>query len=224
MSTSDDPLGEALERGLPVTPAADLAALRAAAQAELKARPRARSWWVDALLLLGVNLALGLGTSAALGWNTVQHASAAFRLVTAAALLVILGVGSVAAIMPRGRGWRLALVGLVLVAAGLTALGASGFDGGVTFGGGVGCAMTECALSVVPVGVALGLLTRFGFDPLRALTAGTAAGAGGLLALHLHCPIGTVEHLLAFHLAPWLGLAALAVVLRRVLPTTSHAP
>ena len=39
--------------------AASLEALKAAASAELKASPKTRAWWVDGLVLLGVNVEIG---------------------------------------------------------------------------------------------------------------------------------------------------------------------
>ena len=51
-----------------------------------------------------------------------------------------------------------------------------------------------------------------------------ASGATGLFALHWHCMDGTALHLIGFHALPWLSLAAVAVALRRLLPTQSHVP
>ena len=51
-----------------------------------------------------------------------------------------------------------------------------------------------------------------------------SAGSAALLALHLHCPNGTLAHLVAFHLVPWALLALLAWAARRALPTKIYAP
>ena len=101
---------------------------------------------------------------------------------------------------------------------------ASGFDPGTPFLGGVGCGLSELAASAVPAGVSLWVLSRFAPDVLRTVVAGLAAGAGGLLTLHLHCPNGTLGHLVVFHVVPWVLVSLLAVGIRRWLPSASWAP
>jgi hypothetical protein len=88
----------------------------------------------------------------------------------------------------------------------------------------LGCMGSEVVLSVLPMAVALVLLCRSAFQPVRALAAGLSAAGVSLLLLHLHCADGTVSHLMAAHVAPWLLLAGVAVLVRSRLPTRSHAP
>jgi hypothetical protein len=86
------------------------------------------------------------------------------------------------------------------------------------------CLTSELGLSVLPCVVAVYLLTRSAFAPAKAWTAGAAAAAAGLFALHLHCPNGSAAHLAVFHVFPWLLLATGVVLVRRALPSWSHAP
>lgn len=67
-------------------------------------------------------------------------------------------------------------------------------------------------------------VTDDGSLPDQEVVAGLAAGAGGLMTLHLHCPNGTLGHLLLFHLVPSALVSLLAVGVRRRLSSASWAP
>jgi hypothetical protein len=125
------------------------------------------------------------------------------------------------AVVPGRRGARLALRIGVAACFALTLAAASGFDPGA---GDVSCALVEAAVALAPLVVALGVLSGFQFDFTRAVAAGAAAMSGGVLAVHLHCPNGTLPHVGMFHLAPIAVLAVAAAGLRWLLPTRSHAP
>jgi hypothetical protein len=201
-----------------------LEAIRRAALAELERAPKARPWWVDAVALVAVNALCGLGWSTLFAFNLVQHTGPVLRGLGAAGLgLMALG-GAVAAVRPGGRPLRVLSLGVFVATVLVMLWGASGFDPGTPFFGGVGCGLSELTASVVPAGVSLWVLSRFAPDAVRTLVAGLAAGAGGLLTLHLHCPNGTLAHLLVFHLAPWVLVSLVAVGLRRKLPSASWAP
>ena len=201
-----------------------LEAIRRAAQAELARSPRVRPWWIDAAALVGVNALCGLGWSTLFSFNLVQHTGPLLRGLGALGLVVVALGGAVAAVRPGGRPLRvLALV--VATSTVLVMLGAaSGFDPGTPFVSGVGCGVSELGASVVPAAVSLWVLSRFAPDLLRTLVAGLAAGAGGLLTLHLHCPNGTLGHLVAFHLVPWVLVSVIALGVRRWLRSASWVP
>jgi len=201
-----------------------LEAIRRAAQAELGRTPRVRAWWVDALTLVGVNALCGLGWSAFFSLHLEQHTGPLVRAVGAAGLVLVALLGALAAVRPGGRPLRVVLVGLAAATALVLVGAASGHDPGIPFLGGAGCGVSELVASVLPLGASVWVLTRFAPDLLRTLVAGLAAGAGGLVTLHLHCPNGTLSHLLVFHLAPWVLVALAAVGLRRVLPSATWAP
>jgi hypothetical protein len=201
-----------------------LEAIRRAAQAELGRSPRVRPWWLDALLLVGVNAVCGLGWSAFFTFNLVQHTGPLARAVGAAGLMAVALGGAVAAVRPGARPLRVLLVSLAVGTGVVLLAAASGADPGMPFLGGMGCGLSELAASVVPLGVSAWVLTRFAPDTLRTVVAGLAAGAGGLVTLHLHCTNGTLGHLVVFHLAPWVLVALAAVALRRVLPSATWAP
>jgi hypothetical protein len=86
------------------------------------------------------------------------------------------------------------------------------------------CLGIELVASTVPLLVALKALTQFAFSPLRAAQVGLTAGAVGALAAHLHCPSRALPHLLGLHMLPVLALVAIAVVVRRRMPSKSFAP
>jgi hypothetical protein len=202
----------------------DLDALRTAAQAELRRHPRARAWWVDALLLVGVNLGVGVVLMFALTPHLEQHASEAFRQAGAAGLLIIAVGGAIAAVRPGWRSARLAVLTLAVGSVLVLLAAASGLGPGGSFFGGAGCGVLEALYSVVPVLVSTFVLSRFAPDLLRSVVGGLSAGAGGLVGLHLHCPNGTLVHLVGFHLVPWVAVSVAAVVLRRLVGSASWAP
>jgi hypothetical protein len=195
-------------------------AIRLAAQAEFARAPAVRPWWVDASLLMGVNLVTGVGLALAMTVNTQQHDSLVLRWLGALGLLALAGFGAVAAVRP---GWRLVRIGLVGAASALVLVVLAAASGAGAFGG-MGCGAIEAIASLVPVLVSLVVLSKFAPDPLRTVVAGLSAGAGGLFALHLHCPNGALSHLVVFHLAPWLLISVLAVGLRRLVKSSTFAP
>lgn len=201
-----------------------LEAIRRAAQAELGRVPTVRPWWLDALVLVGVNVLCGLGWSALFSFNLVQHRSELARNLGAGGLAAVCLLGALAAVRPGSRNLRVLLVALAVGTVAVLLAAASGFDPGMPFLGGMGCGVSELAASTVPLGVSLWVLTRFAPDVLRTVVAGLAAGAGGLVTLHLHCTNGTLGHLVVFHLGPWVLVSLAAVGLRRVLPSATWAP
>jgi hypothetical protein len=126
---------------------------------------------------------------------------------------------------PRAASLAGAAVGAVGVAL-LVLLGGSGLanPNRSFLEGCASCVRTSVIFSLLPLVAALGLLRRMAFHAVRAVAAGLAAGAVGLLLVHLHCSDGSPEHLAAAHVGPWLVLGALAPWVRSRLRTTQHAP
>jgi hypothetical protein len=201
-----------------------LEAIRAAAHAELARAPRVRPWWVDALALVVTNVGVGVVLMSVLTPHLEQHASEAFRLLGAAGLLLVAGAGAVAAVRPGWHTVRLAVVALAVGSTLVVLAAASGVGPQGPLFGGVGCGVLEGLYSVLPVVVSTFVLSRFAPDLLRSVVAGLSAGAGGLVGLHLHCPNGTLAHLVAFHLVPWVLISAGAVGLRRLVGSSTFAP
>ncbi len=215
---------------MPQDPA--LEQLRQLALTELAASPAPRPWWRDAALLAGVNLLVTVVCTVGLGKNGLvlnQSPAAAVAAVAVPVVLVLL-LGALAAVIPWRPGRAGAWGGTLLALAGVTGLA-------VAFGGsghadpargllraGLPCLTTELVISVVPITAAVLVLARFAYSPWRMLVGGLSAGAAGLFALHLHCPIGTLGHLAAFHVLPWLAVAGLAVLLRGRVRSHSYAP
>lgn len=222
MSQADDTFDERLKRALPA-PAPDVSTLAEAARAELAAAPAARPWWRDALWLAGVNALTAAGALVAMK-PADSPGEPLVRFGVAALLFVVLTVGALVAIRPGAKSLRGAFLAGVVVAAVAAVFGGDGVASTRPFARGIGCAATECLLSIPALAVALLVLSRFAASSLRTLAAGAASAAAGVLVLHLHCPIGTVDHLAAFHVLPWLALVGLVLLVRRWVPTKSHAP
>ncbi len=142
--------------------------------------------------------------------------------------LVPLGValvaGVVAALTPRHLGrwtwgaWAFVVVGTCAHFMTLRA------DSGRSFFADADCALAEMAVAALPAIATVALLRGFAYRTERALTGGAAAALVGLATLDLTCPAGGVGHVLAFHLAPALGVVALAALWRRRARTRTFVP
>lgn len=202
--------------------------IRLRALEELHQHPRPTPWWREAVLLAALGLLMGLlGVVMMEPARLLQPPPGSFAVLVGGGLLILLmmGAAAVVAVMPRGRQARLLVLGLALVTGLVVGLGGHSLSDGRLYAlTGLGCLMGELLVSLPPLAVSLWMLMRIAAHPLRTLAAGLGAGAAGLLALHLYCPIETAAHILTFHVLPWLALAALAVPLRQRLPSRSFAP
>ncbi|MCY1020025.1 DUF1109 domain-containing protein [Pyxidicoccus sp. MSG2] len=208
-------------------PAPKLEAAHQLALKELAAHPKPTPWWRELLVLLAVYAVVLGGGLAWLSRDGVVGNQAPPMVVAAVALLtlVLVGGGAFLALAPSRRRVPWALVALAAVGvAAVQVMGGSGLQIRPPMRGMLGCMGSEVALSVLPLAVALVLLCRSAFQPVRALAAGLSAAGVSLLVLHLHCPDGTVRHLMSAHVLPWLVLAGVAVLVRSRLPTRSYAP
>ncbi|SEK22644.1 Protein of unknown function [Stigmatella aurantiaca] len=217
---------EPLSRTPPAPPPAPVSPQ--AALQELAARPKATPWWRELLVLLAVFTAVMAGSLFFLGRNgLVNNAASPATLVGLGLLiLVVMGGGAFLAVAPARRvpAWGLLSAGAAAVAL-FQVLGGSGYAGMRGFASGVmGCMVTEVVLTVPPLVAALVLLCRSVFQPLRALAAGLSAAGVGLFVLHLHCADGSAAHLALGHVAPWLLLSGVTLLVRARLPSRSYAP
>ncbi|WP_164015968.1 NrsF family protein [Pyxidicoccus trucidator] len=209
-------------------PAPRLDAAREQALKELTAHPKPTPWWRELLVLLAVYTVVLVAGLAWFGRDGRLVGNLASPMVVAGVALltlVLVGGGAFAALAPTRRRLPWGLVALAAVGiAAAQVLGGSGLQIRPPMRGMMGCMGSEVVLSVLPLAAALVLLCRSAFQPVRALAAGLSAAGVSLLILHLHCPDGTVSHLLSAHVLPWLVLAGVAVLVRSRLPTRSYAP
>jgi hypothetical protein len=222
-----DALGGGPRAATKAPAAPKLEATRRRTHEELAAQPLPTPWWRELLVLVAVHAVVLVGGVLALGRNGLVLNQASPAVVAGVGLLTLalVGGGAFLALAPTRRrlpwGWvALAALGVALA----QVLGGSGVQVRPPMRALMGCMGTEVVLSVVPMAVALVLLSRSAFQPVRALAAGLSSAGVGLLVLHLHCPDGTASHLLGAHVLPWLLLAGAAIFIRSRLPTRSHAP
>jgi hypothetical protein len=205
-------------------PAPALDSLHQRALEALRSSP-VRPWRRDAVLLAGLNACVALGATAILGavrWNASGDARPRLALV-GVLLFATLTLGGMAALAPRRRhGWLFLLLALLLPL-GLVIAG-QGLASPLSVTEAFPCALNIALIALLPLATSLLLLRRMAFDGRRVAALALASGATGLFALHWHCLDGAAMHLLTFHALPWLSLAAVAVALRRLLPTQSHVP
>jgi len=210
-------------RSAPLWQAEDAAFAQSLSQAA--GRP-ARPWWIDGLVVAAVNLLIVAAGIGALQSRAAVNNLASPEIVWAIAILLAAAIiaGPMIALAPGGRSLRkytLASFPLLAVA---VVVGGSGFQPMSWIRAGISCLVVEITLSVVPAIFVVWALTTNAFRVSRAAIAGFSAGAVGALALHLHCPFGSISHLLCFHVLPWLGLAAATVAVRSRLRSKSFAP
>jgi hypothetical protein len=220
----------ALSRLRPPPPTEALRRAQTLAHAALRVQPRARAWWWSTLGLVALNLAVGVASAVMLlnqRVSTHAHPAPTSTLwAVALLLLALLAAGPLLSFAPTRRG----ALGAGLLMAGVVAVGVSV---GSSPGGdvrpyfsvpGVGCMTAEVLVSLLPLAATLWLLTMLPARPLRTLLATLSAAAAGLLGLHLSCPVGTAQHILAFHVLPWLALGGIAFAVRARLRTRAYAP
>lgn len=220
MSTPDERLSAAIGAA-GGRASGSLESLGSAARAELAAAPTVRAWWVDALMLFGVNAMFVVAAALSMSWSATQHVDLASTYAVGAGWLVVMTLGSIWALRPG----KVALRWAVMIAFGVVSLLSlamiSGFDPGKPFMGGMTCALVDCAVAIVPIAVVIGLSMRFAARASHLVAGALAGSAGGAFALHLHCGNGTVAHVALFHLLPGVVLAGLAVLVRsRMQPKT----
>lgn len=195
---------------------------------ELAAQPRATPWWRELLVLLATYAVVMVGGLLFLGRRGLVGNTASLPVLVGVglAILALVGGGAYMAMAPARRHVPWVLMAAVAGAVSLAqVLGGSGYGPVRSFLAGVmGCMTTEVLLSIPPLALALVLLCRSAFQPVRAFAAGLSAAGVSLFVLHLHCPDGTAGHLMLGHLVPWLLLAGVAIFLRARLPTRSYAP
>ena len=219
---------DALPKASPPESTPGLEAARKRTLAELSAQPVAKPWWRELLVLLGTYAGVMVGGLFFLGRSGLVGNTASVPVVAGLAVLILalVGGGAYLSLAPTRRRipWVPIAVAMALMAA-LEVLGGSGTTPGRNFlANAMGCMKTEVLLSIVPLGLALVLLCRSAFQPVRAFAAGLSAAGVSLFVLHLHCPDGTAGHFMLGHLVPWILLSGVALFLRSRLPSRSYAP
>ncbi|XXF77020.1 NrsF family protein [Myxococcaceae bacterium GXIMD 01537] len=199
--------------------------VKAPALAELASHPQPTPWWREVLLLGTVYMAVTAGAMSFTRAGALLNTSPPWVVAGLAALvLAVMAGGAVVALAPARRGaWGLVGTSAAVVALAVV-LGGSGLGGRGLLAGCLGCTRAHMLLSALPLVAALVLLRRSAYHPARALAAGLSAGAVGLLMLHLHCPNGSPAHLALSHVAPWLLVGGLAVLVRSRLGSRTYAP
>jgi hypothetical protein len=182
-----------------------------------------RSWRIDASVWVIINLAM-VGAVVTAVAHTDNGVGAALRWGCAVALLMLIVIGSGSAIRPGGRQWQTAMLGLAVLIVPLLVASSSWRTPTHGFFEDADCALAEAGISLLPVLVGAVVLRRFAFQARGAWVAGLAASATGLLALHFTCPVGELAHVIAFHAAPALLVAAALVWIRSRLSSSSFAP
>lgn len=214
-------LDDLLSKPNPSTPASER--LRAAVFAELDA-PAARGWRADVALLASVCALLTLVVGAAMvATGQVHPATVAQRAGPMLALVVIGAIGVFTALAPRRRGQ--VLVGLLLGAAAVVAvvLVRRSEGGQASAAPAWMCTISQLAVGAGPLVLALALLRKSAVTATRAALVGLAVGTTGAAIGELACN-QSWEHVAVWHLAAWLGVATVAVLVSSRLRPRSFAP
>ena len=204
----------------PVT--TDLAAIRAAVMHEVEGSRAPRPWWTVASVLVVSQLAVV--ATIAVGWSLLFAAPIAMGWQTAA-LTVAVGAATVVAVRPPGEpALRLGAALAVAAAAAGAAFFASAHPHVFALTGEADCLIGELGASILPALAMLIVLRSFAFSLQSALLGGLAVACTGVLVLDVTCPIGTLSHVVAFHLCPAAAVAAGLALVRSRLTSRSFAP
>jgi hypothetical protein len=202
----------------------DLVRIRAAALDELRREPVVRSWFADATRLVAVNLSTAFLLLNVIDWADGVQPRGALREVGALLLLAVMVFGAYFSVLPGGTRLRVGIAAVAVVALLSLAVAASDHPPGRLLFADGACFFAELGVSLVPAAVSLVALRGFSYQPSRALVAGLAAAATGVLVLQLTCDVGTLRHLLAFHFVPAALVTIGTVVIRSRLRSRTFAP
>lgn len=205
----------------PLDPAV-LQRLRGQLHAELAAHPAPRGHRFHLALCLLATTGLTLAAAAALGLSGGWASpSLTPHLPTLLLLLLVQGLGLVAAVAPRTRRLSVLAAGVALGAIALLVGGSHFVSPGIAPPW--VCTVSHLGFDLVPLAALLFSL-RFAAPSLpRALVGGLAVGSSGAFLGELACGRG-MAHVAAYHLPAWLLAAGAAVLLSRVLRPHSYAP
>jgi hypothetical protein len=202
----------------------DLERARQAMFAEYGSSKKQRGWLWDALGLTVLNVALSLGIIAAVAWTQAQHTNAVWRELTAVLLFLVIVLGGVLSVRPKGRLALQGIVGLSSLTIVSLLLAASGKGGGVDFLADADCALAELGIALLPSIATVFVLRKFAYQRLRTIAGAIAASATGVLVLHFSCQNGELRHLVSFHLAPGALITILLVLVRSRVKSQSFVP
>lgn len=198
--------------------------IRQAAQHALEASPvQKRSWWRKLAQVLAVDLLFVVVMAGALSpvktpWDMVWG-------MTGFMLILLLNFGLFAAVSPqRHPSARVSVIWAVVVAFLTLGVATHWSNGLPLLPAGLPCWAMEWGLSIAPVSLAIVLLRCFAYHPLRTWLGILASGLVGLFTLHWHCQVLTGEHVLWFHLVPWLLVGVVGVWIRSRLSSKTFVP
>jgi hypothetical protein len=204
-----------------------LEAIRKVTLAELSRTPKLAPWSVTVARLVAAFTGLTILVVGVLNRQGWALDGARLRPVLAIALLLQGGMALalVGALLPGRRHLRLPALALSLVGGVALVLTGSGLPGTKPFLlGGLPCLATVLLASVPAALAGVLALRNLAFSALKAALVGVASGTVGVVAVLTHCNVGRANHLLVFHVLPWLALAGVIILVRRRLTTRSHAP
>jgi hypothetical protein len=202
----------------------DLERARQAMLAEYSSSKEPRSWLWDALGLTALNVSVSLGIIAVVAWTQTQHSSAVWRELTAILLFLLIVVGGVLSVRPKGRLALQGIVGLSSLSVVSLLVAASGKSGGLAFLADADCALAELGIALLPAIATVFVLRKFAYQRLRTIAGAIAASATGVLVLHFSCQNGELRHLLSFHLAPGALITVVLVLVRSRMKSQSFVP
>jgi hypothetical protein len=199
-----------------------IARARAAALAELRAKPVATPWRRHAAVVVAAWAGVAVAAVAAmLVASLAGAADIVARAPLLAALLAVATVGGVASQAPGARRWTAVAIGGALVT--MAALVVSRGAGMPSATPEWVCSVSHVALGLLPLTVGLWSLRQSAWTGRRAVATGLGAGTAGALLGELACHQGA-RHVLVHHVGAWLVVAIACVAISRRLRPRTFAP
>ncbi len=220
--TSVSHLDDLLRQQGAATPLSEQEASRTLALTAAELTKPVRPWRRDArnLVLAAVGMSVGLA-AVNLATGNSSLALVLSRLATVLPLMALGGLAVWFAIAPGKLRARWGVIAATVLA--MAALVVTRGDGHPSTLPQWVCTVSHVSLGFGPLVLALFTLRRSAPSLLRSVVAGLAVGTVGAVAGEVGCEQGW-QHVLVFHLVPWLALTAASVVVSSRMKRWSYAP
>jgi hypothetical protein len=202
----------------------DLERARQAMLEEYRSSEKPLSWRSDALAITALNIAVCIGVIAVAASMQSPYLSGVPRILTITSLFLLIVLGGIFSVRPKGRFALQSIVVLSAIAVLCVMLPAVWKDDGLAFFADADCALAELGIAVLPTTATVIVLRKFAYQRLRTIVGGLGASATGVLVLHFTCSNGEFYHLLLFHLVPGALVTIAAVLIRSRMKSHSFVP
>ena len=197
----------------------DMELIRKEVRAALGKEPVAQRWQLGARTLAATEVAVVIVCVAVA--LAMPRPIPPVRWLSAFLLVLVVAAGTVVAVRPAAAASRGLFAGLALLSLVTSTMSRGPLDLELH---GPECVPLELLLALLPACVTLVILRGFAYRLKESFIGGLAAGATGLLALELTCPVESTAHLVAYHFVPCIAVGVALTWMRSRLSSKTYAP